>query len=244
MKVKNWKTFQHFKDRKPPWIKLHRDILDRRDIMMISPSSFRLLTFLWLLAAEDASMNGNLPEIEDISFRLRMETKDIVPLLQELTPWIEDIDIKPISSRYQVGLPETETETETYKPETEIEGDSPKKAREKLSDEEWMLSIKTNPAYEGIDITREIAKCGMWCDTHRKQISRKRIVNWLNRIDKPFNGKIGLVIQNQPKTFDQIRTENNLQAARDFIGEAAINDRTGQSAICYDDERDRGRFPV
>jgi hypothetical protein len=50
--------------------------------------------------------------------------------------------------------------------------------------------------------------------------------------------------QTQFKTIGQRITENNLQAARDFIGEAAINDRTGQSAICYDDERDRGRFPV
>ena len=28
MRIKNWNRFQHFKDRKPPWIKLYRDILD------------------------------------------------------------------------------------------------------------------------------------------------------------------------------------------------------------------------
>jgi hypothetical protein len=35
-RVKDWTKFQHFKDRRPPWIKLYRDILDNRDIAMIS----------------------------------------------------------------------------------------------------------------------------------------------------------------------------------------------------------------
>lgn len=121
MKVKNWKKFQHFKDRCPPWIKLHREILDQRDIMMISACSFRLLTCLWLLASEDENKAGELPEIEDISFRLRMPVVEIIPLLQELLPWLEDSDISAISARYQDGPPETETETETYKPEKEKE---------------------------------------------------------------------------------------------------------------------------
>lgn len=120
LKIKNWSKFQHFKDRRPPWIKLHREMLDQRDIMMISACSFRLLSCLWLLASEDEKMEGNLPSIEDISFRIRMPEKEITKLLQELAPWVELSDIKAISERYQVGLPETETETEAYKPEKEV----------------------------------------------------------------------------------------------------------------------------
>ena len=26
--VRNWSDFQHYKDRSPPWIRLHRDLLD------------------------------------------------------------------------------------------------------------------------------------------------------------------------------------------------------------------------
>jgi hypothetical protein len=26
--IKNWSEFQHYKDRNPPWIKLHRALLD------------------------------------------------------------------------------------------------------------------------------------------------------------------------------------------------------------------------
>lgn len=117
MKIKNWKTFQHFKDRRPPWIKLHREMLDQRDINMISDRSFRLLINLWLLASEDKAMDGNLPEIEDIAFRLRIKEEEIIVSLHELTPWVEQDDIIVISGQYQVVPPETETEE--YKKETE-----------------------------------------------------------------------------------------------------------------------------
>ena len=119
MRIKNWKKFQHFKDRRPPWIKLHREILDQRDITMISDCSFRILVGLWLLASEDDDMEGKLPSIPDIAFRLRIEEAKIIKHLPELSPWVEQDDISTISERYQVGLPETETETET---ETEVEG--------------------------------------------------------------------------------------------------------------------------
>ena len=68
MKIKNWSKFQHFKDRRPPWVKLHRDILEQRDITMISDCAFRVLVGLWLLASEDEEMQGGLPDVDDISF--------------------------------------------------------------------------------------------------------------------------------------------------------------------------------
>ena len=83
---------------------------------------------------------------------------------------------------------------------------------EKLTDEEWALSLKTNPAYEGLDVEREIAKCGTWCETNRRHISRKRIINWLNRAEKPvaFN-----VTRHRPLTFAdsaEMRAQEQRQA--------------------------------
>ena len=112
MKIKNWKKFQHFKDRNPPWIKLHREVLYQRDINVISDCSFRLLINLWLLASEDETKEGILPPLEDIAWRLRMDQKKLIQSLQELTEWVEQDDINVISKRYQHGPPETETETE------------------------------------------------------------------------------------------------------------------------------------
>jgi len=112
-KIRNWGNFQHFKDRRPPWIKLHRDILEQRDISVISDRSFRILIGLWLLASEDEAMEGCLPCIEDIAFRLRFSENEINKSIQELDRFIVSEDIKVISTRYQSDSPETETETET-----------------------------------------------------------------------------------------------------------------------------------
>jgi hypothetical protein len=137
MKIKNYNKFQHFKDRRPPWIKLHRELLDQRDISLISDRSFRVLIGLWLLASEDESMQGNLPDIPEIAFRLRMPESDILKSFQELKHFVVDVDINVISERYQVDDPETETETETKK-EKEVERPTSTKSR----------SIRLNPDWE------------------------------------------------------------------------------------------------
>jgi len=113
MKVKNWSKLQHFKDRTPPWIKLYKNILDQRDINLISDCSFRVLIGLWLLASEDSEMEGNLPSIEDIAFRLRIEKVKLNKSLTELAPFLIQNDITVISEVYQLDSLETETETET-----------------------------------------------------------------------------------------------------------------------------------
>jgi hypothetical protein len=120
VKVRNFSKLQHFKDRSPPWIKLYRDILDQRDINLISDCSFRVLVGLWLLASEDKRGEGNLPCVEDIAFRLRMEKSKIIRALSELNSFLIHDDISLISERYQLDAPETETETEVEK-ETEKE---------------------------------------------------------------------------------------------------------------------------
>lgn len=112
MKIKNWNEFQHFKDRTPPWIKLHRTLLERRDINMISDRSFRVLVGLWLLASEDKAMEGNLPSIDEISFRLRIDKDSINNAIEELVGFIESDDITTISKQHQTSIPETEVEIE------------------------------------------------------------------------------------------------------------------------------------
>ncbi len=115
LKIRNWSKFQHFKDRRPPWIKLHRDILEQRDISVISDRSFRVLICLWLIASEDERKNGNLPSVDDIAFRVRMSKSIVENALRELKPFLEQGDITMISGRYQADDPETETEGEGEK---------------------------------------------------------------------------------------------------------------------------------
>ncbi len=114
-KIKNWNEFQHFKDRNPPWIKLYRENLYRRDIMSLSDRNFKILVCLWMLASEDKNKDGNLPEIADIAYKLRLSENDINKALKDLQPFLDCDDIDLISCGYQHDAPETETETETEK---------------------------------------------------------------------------------------------------------------------------------
>jgi len=113
LKPKNWSVFQHYKDRCPPWIKLHRDLLNDRSFMRLPIASKALAPMLWLLASEskDGVFDGSLDELV---FRLHISEKDYQ---QGLKPLIDNgffvVASDVLAERYQFAIPETETERET-----------------------------------------------------------------------------------------------------------------------------------
>ena len=109
MQIKNWKKFQHFKDRKPPWVKLYRDLLDDIEWFELDPKAAKVLVMLWLIASED---DGNIPTAKQLAFRLRMSEKETEVCISKLSHWLEQGDNEVISTRYQDDAPETERETE------------------------------------------------------------------------------------------------------------------------------------
>ncbi len=114
LKVKDWAHFQHFKDRRPPWIKLYRDLLDDPDWHDLDGESAKNLVMLWLLASEDKTTQGTLPKsVKKIAFRLRITEAKAKQILNKLSDWLIHDDAMMISERYQDDAPETETETET-----------------------------------------------------------------------------------------------------------------------------------
>jgi hypothetical protein len=58
LEIKNWKTFQHYGQRNPPWIKLHRAILDDYAFCALPDVSKGHLMLLWLYASQN---NGTVP---------------------------------------------------------------------------------------------------------------------------------------------------------------------------------------
>ena len=115
MRIKNWSKFQHFKDRRPPWVKLYRDILDDIQWHELDPLAAKVLVMLWLIASED---DGRIPDSKTLAFRLRLPESKTKEIIIKLSHWLDQSDIDLISTGYQDDLPETETETET---ETEKE---------------------------------------------------------------------------------------------------------------------------
>ena len=64
-----------------------------------------------------------------------------------------------------------------------------KQKRAVLADGQFLNALKANPAYQGINIDVEMGKLDAWLLTPKgrgKQKTRQRVVNWLNRTDRPM----------------------------------------------------------
>ena len=110
---KNWRDFQHYKDRNPPWIRLHKGLLDNFDFQRLPVASRALAPMLWLLASD--SIDGTIdadPEV--LSFRLRMSVVEVVDALAPLMAkgFFESVGpaIEPLAERLQAAGPEAEAE--------------------------------------------------------------------------------------------------------------------------------------
>jgi hypothetical protein len=124
LQPKNWAVFQHYKDRCPPWIKLHRDLLNDRVFMCLPLASKALAPLLWLLASEskDGTFDGSLDELV---FRLHITPKDyqdgVKPLIDK---GFFVVASGVLADCYQDAIPEREGERET---ETETKTETERK---------------------------------------------------------------------------------------------------------------------
>lgn len=55
-RIKNWTRFQHYRDRNPPWIKLHVEILASADWVMLDDASKLLMIVCMIIGAKDAGV--------------------------------------------------------------------------------------------------------------------------------------------------------------------------------------------
>lgn len=142
LKIKNWKKFQHYKHRCPPWIKLHVHILNDRKFCALSHDSKCLLMLLWVLASEN---EGKIPnDIDEIRFRLRDNTineSDLKLLIKEKFLLTCKQALADDSTAQASAVPEAETETET---ETEAETESPRGDFFRNQEHPYFKSIETS----------------------------------------------------------------------------------------------------
>lgn len=112
LQPKNWAQFQHYKDRKPPWIKLHRGLLDDYAYAQLPLASRALAPLLWLLASEYA--DGKITaSLQEMAFRLHVSVDDLTEALKPLVDvglFIDDSGL--LAPRKQQTRLEEETETQ------------------------------------------------------------------------------------------------------------------------------------
>ncbi len=144
IKINNWSSYQSYKDRKPPWIRFHKSMLDNYEFHIMTSNARALLPMLWLLASEDDDPASGL--IKDshkkIAFRLRCTEEELISGIAECQEnnFLEVIDqqenqtekplenqgcnetvTKPLQNGNETVTPETETETETETERTIVE---------------------------------------------------------------------------------------------------------------------------
>lgn len=120
-RIKNWREFQHYKDRNPPWIKLHFSILSSDDWVTLDDTSRVLAIACMLLGSKkDGMIDGSNHGLEYIK-RVAYLKK-----LPNLKPLISCGFLEPASECKQMladARPETEAEhINTDREETEAEG--------------------------------------------------------------------------------------------------------------------------
>jgi hypothetical protein len=98
--IRNWEKFQQYKsgprsEGRMHWIKLHLSLLDDRHWHALTGDDAKTLVMLFLLAGEEG---GNLPEVSDIAFRLRLDEKKLSATLARLSEWLVTDCYQPASS--------------------------------------------------------------------------------------------------------------------------------------------------
>lgn len=132
IKPKNWIDFQHYKDRCPPWIKLHKGLLDNFEFQMLPDASKALAMCLWLVASEH--LDGEIDaDSTKLAFRFRQDAEkiktSIKPLIDNGFFSVVQYASNTLAERKQdAPLDRGETETETDAPQA---ASTPKPTRKK-----------------------------------------------------------------------------------------------------------------
>jgi hypothetical protein len=88
LRVRNWEKFQHYKDRRPPWIKLHVELTDDYAFSSLTDAQRFHLIAIWMLAAR---CDNKIPNDRNwIAVRIGAKSKIDLPALVDagfLVPW-------------------------------------------------------------------------------------------------------------------------------------------------------------
>lgn len=203
--VKNWSEFQHYKDRNPPWIKLHNHLLDDYEFEMLGDAAKGHLLCIWMLASRTknempyddkwitkkigASSKVNLEALVSAGFLI--VEQDASMMLQEVehdatvsVPSEEKRRGETEKSRVDIGrfTPPTDIETISY---FESKG-STKKEAEKFwlfyDSKNWMVGRSKMKKWQSA-ASGWIARNG---DNGKNILKASANSNWQEKIDEIF----------------------------------------------------------
>jgi hypothetical protein len=119
IRPRNWSEFQHYKNRSPIWIKLHRSLLDDFEFQCLPVEARALAPMLWLLASEEKTGEIDATPTR-LAFRLRMTPAEVEAALAPLVAhgFFEEADAScsPLAPPAPDASPEKEKRREEQTP--------------------------------------------------------------------------------------------------------------------------------
>ena len=109
LEVRNWDTFQHYKNRNPPWIKLHTALVDNYDWSKLPDAAKAHLMGIWILA----SKHQNKVPADPAWIAKRIGATEPVDLQVLISAGFISLASESLTGRQQMSMPEIEGETET-----------------------------------------------------------------------------------------------------------------------------------
>ncbi len=213
---KNWDKFQQYKDRKPQWIKLQRDLLNDFSYASVRIGTKATLPLLWLLSSEydDGIIEAS---VEEISFRIHIDSKTVQTAIDEL-----------LSLGFYSNLDANVQDcTETYEmaPREEKRRDREETERE----EEFTFSLSKNTHYSKLNseyknnLKTEILKLNgkLKYDDFILSLesnSKYKYINFLSVYKKWNNGETS---KQQPQSFkqqDEMREQEKSNTISKLLG--------------------------
>lgn len=223
--VKNWEKFQHYKDRNPPWIKLHKEVLDDYEMSMLQDASKLLLILLWVLASQ---LNNRIPNDPDwLQKRLSVHTKiNIKELIDKGYLILEQNDSNVLAK--------CSPETEAYREETEVERVEVKLVSKKITIDQlsvshvsdWLNEKRSKGQYLNHDPDFILEKFKDYCRAKGKKYSDyiaayRNSFDWQSCQPKNNNGGMNGGYYGQPK-------KSKFERAAAAVAEAgALREQTG-----------------
>lgn len=186
---KNWGEFQHYRDRAPAWIKLHRNLLDNYEFQCLPVASRALAPMLWLIASEDDK--GIIDaDPKKLGFRLRMTSTQVTDALNPLIEGgffsvVQDAS-SPLAETERIASLEEEEENKRREEEN-------KRACARDFEAFWMLcpkkvgrpksKIKFNSVVEKVPSPLVINAMRVYAETRRGQDPKFTLhpLTWLNQ---------------------------------------------------------------
>lgn len=205
IRVKNWEKFQHYKDRNPPWIKLHFALLSSEDWVMLADDSKLLAVVCMLVASKN---DGFIPD--NPSYLKRIAYLDKLPNLNPLIECgfleilIADASVLQADDSVLQANARPETETETYitssvpslvcsEPKNSPPSQPEKKvAIELLATKNEVVKITFDEArqwqadFPAVDVPQQLREIRSWLGANpsRRKTARgmrRFIVTWLSK---------------------------------------------------------------